>query len=324
MTREELQQMLGTDLRIKSAADSEQYKARMLQHGLDPNTYYQEIEMSSPYVNTHRDTTYRYEAMNLHSHNFYEIVCCRTTCGAEYLVGSRRYSLQKGDIILIRPGVSHCVILPNPLEIPYERDIIWLSEAFQNSFMGLLGLPPASYKKDLSTYLMRTANTKWEYLCDMIHFGVLEEQKKHHGWQAQVIGNTLQFFASLQRAYLAMAGQSMPAEKPDLLDEIIAYIEDHYRHKLTMENIAKHFFVSERTISALFRNRLGVSFHQFLIRRRLIAAKGLILGGAPLDSVSEQTGFADYSSFFRAFKSEFGISPRDFRKLEEQKPPAPL
>ena len=319
MTKEELRNLVGMDLRMRNAAESEQYRKIMLEHGLDPNSYYQEMEMSSPYVNTHRDITYHYEAMSLHSHTFYEILCCRTSCGAEYLVGPHRYSLRKGDIILIRPGVSHCAILPNPLTIPYERDIIWLSEFFLNTFLKILDLPPVSYESELPTYLLRTADTPWEFLCDMIHSGVQEEAKKQDAWQTNVIGNTLQVLSYLQRAYLSQTAQPLQAETPDLLDRIIAHVENHYPEKLTMTDIAKLFYVSDRTISSLFRKRLGVTFYQFLTQRRLIAAKDLIVKGITLEAVGEQAGFGDYSTFYRAFKSEFGISPREFKKLEEQK-----
>ena len=319
MTKEELRNLVGMDLRMRSAAESDKYRMLMREHSLDPNSYYQKMEMSSPYVNTHRDITYHYEAMSLHSHAFYEIVCCRSSCGAEYLVGPHRYSLQKGDIILIRPGVSHCAILPNPLSIPYERDIIWLSESFLNTFLKILDLPPVSYETELPTYLLRTADTPWEFLWDMIHSGVQEEAKKQDAWQTNVIGNTLQVLSYLRRAYFSQTAQPLKAEKPDLLDGIIAYIETNYSEKLTMTELSKLFYISERTISSLFRNRLGVTFYQFLTRRRLIAAKDMILKRIPLEAVGEQTGFGDYSAFYRAFKSEFGISPLDFKKLEEQK-----
>lgn len=319
MTKEELKRMVGMDLHMQSAAESDRYRARILEHGLDPSSYYQEMEMSSPYVDTSWDITYHYETMSLHSHTFYEILCCRTSCGAEYLVGPHRYSLQKGDIILIRPGVSHCAILPNPLSIPYERDIIWLSESFQNNFLKISGLPPVHYETELPTYLFRTAGTPWEFLCDIIHSGVQEEINKLDSWQTNVIANVLLFLSYLRRAYFSQTAQPLTAETPDLLDEIIAHIELHYAEKLTMTEIARLFYVSERTISSLFRNRLGVTFYRFLTQRRLIAAKDLILKGITLEAVGEQAGFGDYSTFYRAFKAEFGISPRAFKKMEEQK-----
>ncbi len=42
----------------------------------------------------------------LHSHVFYEVLfCCEG--GTEYLLGAGRYRVQKGDVVLIPPGVSH-------------------------------------------------------------------------------------------------------------------------------------------------------------------------------------------------------------------------
>ena len=61
---------------------------------------------------------------------------------------------------------------------------------------------------------------------------------------------------------------------------------------------------------------MGVSFYHWVTQRRLIAAKLLIEEGKLLEEVAETVGFTDYSSFFRAFKQEFGISPRQYRKMQ--------
>ena len=61
---------------------------------------------------------------------------------------------------------------------------------------------------------------------------------------------------------------------------------------------------------------MGVSFYHCVTQRRLIAAKSLIERGTNLEVVSHQVGFADYSTFYRAFKKEYGISPRQYRKLQ--------
>ena len=70
--------------------------------GMDPNAIYQELEMTSRFVDTHRDTSYVNAQLQLHSHTFYELLYCINDCGAEYLVGSERYRIQKGDIITLK------------------------------------------------------------------------------------------------------------------------------------------------------------------------------------------------------------------------------
>ena len=122
----------------------------------------------------------------------------------------------------------------------------------------------------------------------MIHAGVHEEEKKQDFWQTNVIGNTLQITSHLHRAYQSRTALPLKAEPPELLDKIIAYIENHFQEKLIMSEVAKQFYVSERSISSLFRKRLGTTYNHFLTQRRLIAAKSLILEGTSMDIVAER------------------------------------
>jgi AraC-like DNA-binding protein len=93
-------------------------------------------------------------------------------------------------------------------------------------------------------------------------------------------------------------------------------VESHLAERITLENTARRFWVSQSTITQTFRERMGVSFYRCVIQRRLIAAKSLIEQGVQLEDVGRQVGFTDYSTFYRAFKKEFGISPRQYRKLQ--------
>ena len=107
----------------------------------------------------------------------------------------------------------------------------------------------------------------------------------------------------------------LQAEKPDLLNKVLAYIEEHLSQRITLEETAHHFYVSVSTITQLFRQKMGTSFYRCVTQRRLIAAKALIGEGNALENVSRMVGFADYSSFYRAFKKEYGITPRQYTQL---------
>lgn len=294
--------------------DMDSVRAFLHSQGIDPDNFYQEMEMTSRFVDTHRDVTFSKAQVSLHSHNFYEILYCTNTCGAEYLLGSERYRLQKGDIIFIPPGISHRPMLPPNMPEPYQRQVLWISTEMIRELAALF--PSASTAKNIS-YMLRTAGTEWEFLGDLFHTGVLEAEQQKPQWESAVLGNTITLLTHLYRAMHDHRSPTLKAEKPDLLSQVLEYIDENLSKKLTLVDTAKHFFVSESTISQTFRKQMDTSFYHFVIQRRLIAAKLLIQNNCALELVCEQTGFSDYSSFFRAFKQTFGISPKQYRKLFE-------
>ena len=281
--------------------------------GFDPNNLYQELEMSSPYVNTHRDTSYSNAKVNLHSHDYFEVLYCRTSADVEYLIGSDRYRLQRGDIVLVPPGVSHRPILPEKLAEPYVRDVLWVSAEFVQ--MINCAFPDPSMQERDHRVPVRTAGTQWEFIGDLFACGVREDEERRPGWETAVMGNTLLIFTYMKRMYIERSVGTMKAEKPELLDRITGFIEENYAGRITVDDLARRFYVSNSTISHLFKQKMGVSLYRYVTQRRLIAAKNMIGEKISLEEIAHRVGFADYSTFYRAFKQEFGISPRQFGKL---------
>ncbi len=303
-----------------STSDAQERRERTLQRlaelGYEPGNFYQELEMSSRFVDTHRDVSHSSGSIQLHSHSFYEVLYCRTTCGAEYLVGNDRYRLQRGDIVIVAPGVSHRPLLPEHLATPYKRYVLWINAQFLRNICELF--PVLKDFNNGRANLIRTAGTKWEFLGDMFRSGVMESEGRSSDWEPAVLANTITLLVQLRRALTQDSATLLPAERPELLDKAMAYIEENLSAKLTLSDVARQLYVSESTISQTFRNKMGVSFHQCLTQRRLIEAKRQIQENIPLEIVSQAVGFPDYSTFYRAFKKEYGISPRQYRKLQEE------
>lgn len=312
----DLQKILESDDPLFIQKEIERYNKELNSKSFN---VYQELEMSSRYVDSHMDTSYGNSSVQLHSHPFYELLYCCNNSGVQYLIGTARYRLQMGDIVLVPPGVGHQPILSTELAEPYKRIVIWMSPEFIQSILPILTNQEPKLKKKLLEhefpYLIRTLGTPWEFLGIFFQKGLEEAQNRAIGWQASLCGNTMQLCAQLCRAFLTTESAIIKQEKTELLDEIVSYIELHLGDQITLAGVASRFFVSESTISQTFQKKMHISFYQFVTQRRLIAAKSLIADNMRMEELCTQVGFRDYSSFYRAFKKQFGISPREYRSM---------
>jgi two-component system response regulator YesN len=109
--------------------------------------------------------------------------------------------------------------------------------------------------------------------------------------------------------------ETMQADNPDSFFELIRYIDCHYNEHLTLDELAKQFYLSPNHCSRLFSQRKHTTFSKYLMRCRLDAAAQLLRrGDIPLNEIAAKVGFLDYFYFSRVFKKEFDVSPKDYRK----------
>ena len=105
--------------------------------------------------------------------------------------------------------------------------------------------------------------------------------------------------------------------KAELLERIGAYLDENLTRRITLKDISENFQVSISTVTQLFQKKAGITFHQYLTQKRMAAAAEEIHRGVPLEEVGKNLGYTDHSSFYRAFKQHYGVSPRDFKQGKE-------
>ena len=94
----------------------------------------------------------------------------------------------------------------------------------------------------------------------------------------------------------------------------INYIDNHLATKITASSVAEASGISNFQLRNLFQKVLRISVGDYIMERRLLLAKKLLLEtNEPIGSVATSAGFNDPSYFTRIFKRCIGTSPSDFR-----------
>jgi len=107
----------------------------------------------------------------------------------------------------------------------------------------------------------------------------------------------------------------LPPNAAARVTQTIRAIERHTGANLTLGALARHAGLSPYHFLRTFERITGVTPHQYVLRARLReAAVRLVDGPAKIVDVALDCGFADISNFNRAFRKEFGVSPRAYRQ----------
>ena len=95
-----------------------------------------------------------------------------------------------------------------------------------------------------------------------------------------------------------------------LMDFVRAHSADHY----TLASLAERAAMSVRTLQRQFKQSLGMSPIDWLIRERVEVARQLLETAAkPMAHVAELAGFGSNESFRRHFRQVTGVSPSAYR-----------
>ncbi len=101
---------------------------------------------------------------------------------------------------------------------------------------------------------------------------------------------------------------------PRALCTVLEYIETHLAEPLLLSDLAEQAALSEYHFARMFRQSMGVAPHQFVMQRRMIRAKALLLhSNQSLTSIALACGFNSASHFSNRFKAAIGLTPSQLR-----------
>ena len=96
-----------------------------------------------------------------------------------------------------------------------------------------------------------------------------------------------------------------------VVERIITYINENISKELSVSSIAEHLYMSDSYLAHVFKKELRIPIHKYILKKRLILANKKIKNGIPAMRAALESGFQDYSGFYRQYKSMFGFAPTD-------------
>ena len=246
--------------------------------------------------------------MEAHYHDFYEVFFF-IGGDVNYWIDGSLYHLLPGDILLINPTELHKPVPVATVE-RYERIVLWINKDYLSDIEG--GILTGCFKRERQNYnkVLRLPEEKRERLFSLAHELCEEYSGQSFAGEVSAYSLLLQILVRINRlSHANTPVDSKEYSTPTMISEILSYINEHYAEKLTLDTIAKHFFVSKYYLSHEFKDAVNTSLYRYIVMKRLNAAYDLLNKGHAANEVCTLCGFGNYSVFFRAFKAEFGISP---------------
>jgi PAS domain S-box-containing protein len=98
------------------------------------------------------------------------------------------------------------------------------------------------------------------------------------------------------------------------LEKAVSFIKEHFRKKISVEELAAHVHMSARQLHRRFCEAFGVGPQAFILKLRIQAAcEALQREGTQIGNVAQDLGFCDQSAFTQAFHKHIGLTPRQFQ-----------
>ena len=252
-----------------------------------------------------------------HYHDFHKIILFLGG-NVDYVIEGKTYSLQPSDLIFVTAGEIHSPIF-HPGSSPYERIVIYISPDFLARWQAKSGREQADFAacfkqaRETGSVMHQPPGTSHDLL---YHVKKLEKTAHGDGFANELYTEILfvEFMILVNRS---MAEHELSALENATYDpkiqEVLAYIGSHLSEPLSIEHLAAQAFLSKFYLMRKFKADTGYSLHQYIRSKRLLLARDLLKTDTPITEIASDVGFADYSTFSRAFRAMFHITPRKYR-----------
>ena len=250
----------------------------------------------------------------LHEHDRFEIFYLISGSGT-YTVEGTEYRLVPGCMIIMRPEETHGAHISG--EEPYERISLLFSSSVLSSVdtTGKLLRPFLNREGGHGNYYApsqidsRTVRACLDAMSQPISSS--KEDRK-----LAIYSNIYTVLFNISLAFETKLTNTSHVPQ-DLVTGVLEYIEKNITSELNLDLLSTRFYISKSYLNQQFKQTVGTTIWDYILLKRLELARTAIRNGVSVTDAFRNSGFNDYSSFYRRYRSRFGVSPKEDRAVSQ-------
>lgn len=266
------------------------------------------LDLNIRYVKCMHHSGYLNDDFHMNKHDFYEINFCKSS-DILFTLGKDTLYLTNGDILIIPPNTNHHFTSSEMVSNYFDIYTLWISNDYFEILLNKLDeINHINFSFQFPS-ILHTADSSLEFEID---FPSLYKISDTYGTlsEAYLCGAVLCLLVKIA-SFATSCSKAITELQPELINEIIAYIDEHFTDNISLEDLSIKYHISKSCLNNLFQKKLRISCYQYIRKKRLAESVRLIRAGVPFKQVASRVGFNDYSSFYRAFKNTYKISPAE-------------
>ena len=239
-------------------------------------------------------------AFQSHSHNMYEIYLFLSGDGA-FVIEGNIVPLERGVLIFTLCGQTHNLLLKSDKK-SYERVALMFGEKYLPKECDELlkiaskGGCVAKFNEEEIQWLLQSI--------EILKNADSEYAKK--SISASLINLTVhKIMNSSQKV------NTYDETEDDLVKQVIHYINRHFGENISLDSIEKAIYRDKAYLGRRFKAVMGCSIWEYIIRKRIFAARQQLYLTQSVSDAFAVSGFCDYSAFYRKYKKYIGCSPSE-------------
>ncbi len=231
----------------------------------------------------------------------------------------------KGDLIIIDSEDLHSIYRTEEDNLLLFIHVDLLQYEKQYPYIDFMIFACESFVSD-SIFIKTNIEKKVDQLRKYIVRIMFEAYEKNSGYKDKIkelvdafvllLINDFQYFFIEDNEFKYNEKSQQNKLNFDRIYRIIMYIYNHYHHKITLNDIAEHEYLSTYYVSHMIKNTTGLSFQEFLNFVRVGYAEILLLStDKTITEIALECGFSSAKYLNKYFKKWYHCKPNEYRKL---------